>query len=857
MKHSLVPAAKIFSLISVCLCFILFFATCGGGGGGAAGASIPASEYTTHNATGYGGGSNGGNSGGSINLQGGTPLTVISYSYGGNTYTAAQINDLITAIANDGSRPAGVFTVDFMAAGDTGPRQARVTKTSQGVEKFEHQYKATCTNNGTVSTFFFYADEGLNLASQTTSNMAGWRCSGNNQLYGSFIPGMQGDITLNAEFVSFTATKSKTNLTASTDTAVVDTATITITGGIGPFTVTPNDSTFLQATTPVEDSPGSTIYTSSISIKEQSGSFVWFDDDKSTSVTVTDTSNGETSILNFTLKNKYSYQILKPDNTVAIGPTDIDQDGTIDLDQIKTNMSSYVPDGREIVAFKDEAVGGKMFNLSGSDKTLKFNSENDTENTANTGNFKSRNVSLKAILDFTISAKDATYASWSGATPYTNISNQTGMKYTLEKYSNTTKQVYINLSDYSDYTNITPTPSSGASNYLNIGSVSSSGSFSVTLKNDPNYPITHDDIPSSGLTYTITITDSGTGAVKYIHILVARPAEYTYSLYYINAAGTQVAIGTTNQNVVFTPGTQIDFGCQNSILTMGDLDSSLSGISAAIQITGWTGTGPYSNPLSYGAFPNPGAADCTSNAITLIATTSPDIATLYSNCRANSNAVVAGDVVLSNGLCVPQSYYNNNTTTLAQYVVGIVCTRGASDDQKFVVAKNPNQKLNWDTGSHANIGGLQVTISGTNQSSDADEPLYELEDIVSFSNDSSGKNSLSILESAGQNVNDYPAFKYCRDYKPTGVTTGYYASGWYLPSIAEACAIHQKLNTFPSGFVVDQPWFMTSSQYNQNKYWYTQGGLTPGIASICAESKNSPGHFDYVYPCHELNFVAP
>ena len=165
MKKVFVLPAKIFSLISVSLCLILFLVNCGGGGGGGAGASIPASEYTTHNPGGYAGGgsggsaggSGGGNSGGSVTLQGGTPLSVTSYSYKGQTYP--DVTSLTNAMQAYGAPYDVTFT---LAGGET--RTARVTKTSEGF-LFEHQYKATYIppgGNG-PQPVFYYKNDGISL----------------------------------------------------------------------------------------------------------------------------------------------------------------------------------------------------------------------------------------------------------------------------------------------------------------------------------------------------------------------------------------------------------------------------------------------------------------------------------------------------------------------------------------------------------------------------------------------------------------------------------------------------------------------------------------------------------------------
>lgn len=198
--------SKIFAIISICLCFSLIFTNCGGGGGGAGGASIPASEYTTHNAGGWGGGgnsggANGGSGGNGVNTTGGTPLVIDHYFYNQN-YASTEINNLIAVIQNDGSITNTVITVDFYVAGESTPRQARVTKGNTKVEKFEHQYKATCTNTQTSSTFtrYFYHDSGLDLSAETTTPNMQWQCAQNGVTYGNFINGIQGDITLSTVF---------------------------------------------------------------------------------------------------------------------------------------------------------------------------------------------------------------------------------------------------------------------------------------------------------------------------------------------------------------------------------------------------------------------------------------------------------------------------------------------------------------------------------------------------------------------------------------------------------------------------------------------------------------------------------
>ncbi|MBO7484895.1 MAG: hypothetical protein J6T84_02410 [Spirochaetaceae bacterium] len=199
--------AKVAAIVNVFLFFTLLFTTCGGGAaGGAGGASIPDSEYSTHNAGGWGGGGNSGGSGGSgsggngVNMTGGTPLFVERYEDPvTGTFAGSQLNDLIAAIQNNSSRSNSVFNIPFYVVGDPVVRQARVTKGRTKVEKFEHQYKATCSipPSTTTSVFYYYVEEGINLASITTAEMTGWQCQEDGSVHnGSHITNITGDVTL-------------------------------------------------------------------------------------------------------------------------------------------------------------------------------------------------------------------------------------------------------------------------------------------------------------------------------------------------------------------------------------------------------------------------------------------------------------------------------------------------------------------------------------------------------------------------------------------------------------------------------------------------------------------------------------
>lgn len=379
--------------------------------------------------------------------------------------------------------------------------------------------------------------------------------------------------------------------------------------------------------------------------------------------------------------------------------------------------------------------------------------------------------------------------------------------------------------------------SSGGINVMDISWTSSAvgGTFISGWKSD------------SGVTYPAGGTITGLkGDVRLTSMYGSSGiTEYKYSLVYQrgNGAGGYVNVPITGcQNVVFTPGSALRFGVAETVstLTMGNLDSSLTGIEAAMPITGWKSSRAPS-PTTYSSpFPSVSATDCESDGtITLIATT--DIGALYNNCRATENAVMNGDVMLSNGLCVNKLYYDNHNTDLNPYVVGTVCIIDGGG-QKFIIAKDPGiNNKKWTETNH-DLPSMQVTDWTTVTAQ--------------------GTNSLATLQAAltaiGEtfNLDDYPAFAECANYGNTLTNIpsgGSYESGWYLPSIYEASVIYNKKSNFPTGFVSDAAWIQTSTANTQAYYFIYDFQHN----EVRTQLKTNPDINIDVYPCHEFNFTAP
>lgn len=250
-----------FSFVLICICLLFSLNSCGGGGGGggAAGASIPADQYTTHNPSGWGGGgttTDGGsyNGQGGVTVQGGTSLIVTGYIYNGQSYS----NVTALTVALKDANAQGQFTIPFTVAGETTPRTARVTKTSDGY-KIEHQYKAVCYTNDATGTsvptvIFYYIADGINLSAYAGTTVQGWQCSNGTTYNTNIITGVRGDITFQAIYPGSSPSPnppSPTDLGTSLSGSItlyrycqpssvfIQSSSFSITSGTPPFTAVP------------------------------------------------------------------------------------------------------------------------------------------------------------------------------------------------------------------------------------------------------------------------------------------------------------------------------------------------------------------------------------------------------------------------------------------------------------------------------------------------------------------------------------------------------------------------------------------------------------------------------------------
>lgn len=206
----------------------------------------------------------------------------------------------------------------------------------------------------------------------------------------------------------------------------------------------------------------------------------------------------------------------------------------------------------------------------------------------------------------------------------------------------------------------------------------------------------------------------------------------------------------------------------------------------------------------------------------------------YFGTKSPTEPKAVNDIVFSDGSATP--YTSGLTLTAAQknaavamiFYKGTECSNNGSTRTLGVGLKRSASSM-WclnTANGYTNITTIQCTPSGSPGA-------------YTFTGDKDGSDNLSQIASA-LTVNDtgiaanYPAFYWAKNYGTTNGCTGAYASGWYLPSIAElyqiynlrtnidaAVALCGLTNTFSS------TQFWSSSQYaSYGNYAYRLGFST-------------------------------
>ena len=222
--------------------------------------------------------------------------------------------------------------------------------------------------------------------------------------------------------------------------------------------------------------------------------------------------------------------------------------------------------------------------------------------------------------------------------------------------------------------------------------------------------------------------------------------------------------------------------------------------------------------------------------------------TSYIGTKAPTEIKAVGDIVFSDGSATP--YSTNLTLSDAQKeaAVAVIYYAGSAEDVLGAKtlgvglqnATGDGNTLQWarytsDTdkaeGGITNIKAIQCTPSESGSGKAA---------TATFTGDLDGSDNWKALCAAVSDEGtsgNYPAWEWVNAYATTASLTGDYASGWYLPTVAELCMLYREKDTVNSalekagGTKIADTGYWSSSQYasfNNNAWdvWFASGYLS-------------------------------
>ena len=240
---------------------------------------------------------------------------------------------------------------------------------------------------------------------------------------------------------------------------------------------------------------------------------------------------------------------------------------------------------------------------------------------------------------------------------------------------------------------------------------------------------------------------------------------------------------------------------------------------------GGGGGGGGAAPATTSETTNTASTPATTTTTTTTTTSTTTSTPTYFGTKSPTDPKAVNDIVFSDGSATP--YTSGLTLTDAQknaavamiFYKGTECSNDGSTRTLGVGLKRSGHEMKWclntANGYSTDITTIQCipsesagayTFSGYKDGSD------NLSQIAAFL---ANNGSADDTGTAG----NYPAFEYAKNYGSTNGCTGAYASGWYLPSIAELYQIYNQRNSIDAVVVLcafnrfSDSYFLSSSQH--------------------------------------------
>ena len=209
-------------------------------------------------------------------------------------------------------------------------------------------------------------------------------------------------------------------------------------------------------------------------------------------------------------------------------------------------------------------------------------------------------------------------------------------------------------------------------------------------------------------------------------------------------------------------------------------------------------------------------------------------AVTYIGTKAPTEAKAVGDIVFSDGSATPYSTDLTLSGAQKEAAVAVIYYAGSAEDvlgakTLGVGLKNTgaDNTLAWSMNADTDITAIQCKPSGEEAAT------------AKFTGDTDGSDNWQALcdkVSDEDTSGNYPAWEWVNAYATTAKLTGDYASGWYLPTVAELSMLYRAKDTVNSalekagGMEIADAVYWSSSQVASSDYaawnvWFADGTL--------------------------------
>ncbi len=333
---------------------------------------------------------------------------------------------------------------------------------------------------------------------------------------------------------------------------------------------------------------------------------------------------------------------------------------------------------------------------------------------------------------------------------------------------------------------------SGSTHYVGGSGSSSETTYTITISDS----ITNGTVTASkaeaeaGEEITLTVSPAGGYALDTLTVKDAGGADVTVTANKFTMPAKNVTVSAVFKVATVTYSVTVDRAITGG--AVGSDKTTDVSANSTVTLTVTAGSEKVLDTIT--------VKDASNNAVT---TTAVVAGTSYTFTMPESNVTVTatfadpystglvGDIVLSDGKYITATNYEKYSEQLTQTAVAVIFDVSGSN-KKGVGLRQGTSKA-WaasgTTGYTTNISTLAATKDSGSNANDA---------VFSGAGATDGSGSLAkfrtavgVADGTALSSTDYPAWAFVESYATTASLTGTYASGWYMPSIAELCKLYQ------------------------------------------------------------------